>query len=334
VGHDAVAVQRIRLSDDGKQLFLKIGELRQVDQIQVAINVRTIAGAVVKCNLYGTITALASPHEAPGAAEFQQLLDKENLVAWCIVPFDALKRGPEERAAMLAKLGIRRVAYDWRDEHIPTFDAELDAYAKHGIELHAFWMPVNTGQPLSEKHWPIVLDLVRRHRVTPELWVMLNNALIERLPDGERARRAAEILAPVARAAAERGCRIGFYNHGGWWGEPDNQIAVLRILAGLKIDNVGLVYNFHHGHSHVANFAQLARRMTPHLLTVNINGMRDGGPHILPVGQGEHEAAMLRELLAAGYRGPVGILHHRDGYDAELGLNENLLGIKQLLQAR
>ena len=43
-----------------------------------------------------------------------------NLVAWCIVPFDARKRGPEERAAMLARLQLPMLAYDYRAEHIPT----------------------------------------------------------------------------------------------------------------------------------------------------------------------------------------------------------------------
>ena len=49
------------------------------------------------------------------------LLKRDNLMAWCIVPFDAKKRGPEERAAMLKELGLSRLAYDWRDEHVaPT----------------------------------------------------------------------------------------------------------------------------------------------------------------------------------------------------------------------
>jgi len=163
---------------------------------------------------------------------------------------------------------------------------------------------------------------------------MLNNGLVDGLPEEERAQRAAEILAPVARAAAERNCRIGFYNHGGWWGEPEHQIRVLEFLRSSGIENVGIVYNFHHGHAHVANFAELARRMQPYLLTVNINGMRDGGDKILPVGKDGHEAAMLSELANAGYRGPVGILHHRDGIDAELGLKDNLRGIEQLLEAQ
>lgn len=102
----------------------------------------------------------------------------------------------------------------------------------------------------------------------------------------------------------------------------------------MGIDNTGLVYNFHHGHEHVARFARLACEMQPYLLTVDINGMRDNGPQILPIGQGEHESVMLQALISAGYQGPIGILHHRDGLDAKLGLEENLQGIDHLLRAR
>src|SRR5215467_5451910 len=60
------------------------------------------------------------------------LFARTNLVAWCIVPFDAAKRGPEERAAMLERLGFQHFAYDYRAEHIPTFDAEVKALQRHG----------------------------------------------------------------------------------------------------------------------------------------------------------------------------------------------------------
>ncbi|MFO7973472.1 MAG: sugar phosphate isomerase/epimerase, partial [Candidatus Hydrogenedentota bacterium] len=52
---------------------------------------------------------------------------RENLVAWCVVPFDANKRGPEGRAAMLKRLGFTKLAYDWRAEHVPEFEAEIKA---------------------------------------------------------------------------------------------------------------------------------------------------------------------------------------------------------------
>ncbi len=63
------------------------------------------------------------------------LFGRKNLVAWCIVPFDSKKRGPEERAAMLEKLGFTHFAYDYRAEHIPTFDAEIEALKRHHVEL-------------------------------------------------------------------------------------------------------------------------------------------------------------------------------------------------------
>ena len=42
------------------------------------------------------------------------LFEKPNLAAWCIVPFDAQKRSPEARAEMVAKMGLTKIAYDWR----------------------------------------------------------------------------------------------------------------------------------------------------------------------------------------------------------------------------
>ena len=63
----------------------------------------------------------------------------DRLAAWCIVPFDAKRRGPEARAKMLARLGIKRCAYDWRGEHVKDFEEEILQYKKHGIEFFAFW---------------------------------------------------------------------------------------------------------------------------------------------------------------------------------------------------
>src|SRR5881394_341335 len=55
--------------------------------------------------------------ERPAASGYS-LFARTNLVAWCIVPFDAKKRGPEERAALLEQLGFKMFAYDYRAEHI------------------------------------------------------------------------------------------------------------------------------------------------------------------------------------------------------------------------
>ena len=189
---------------------------------------------------------------------------------------------------------------------------------------------MSTATPLAEPHWPLILDLAKRHDVQPELWVMLDNGLLDALPAEERPAQAAKILTPAARAAAEQGCQLGLYNHGGWFGEPDNQIAIIEELRREGVDNVGIVYNFHHGHDHVADFAALAQRMTPYLLTVNVNGMRTGGPKIVSWGGGDDDGAterrMLDALINAGYAGPIGLLGHREERNVEECLREGIAG--------
>lgn len=45
------------------------------------------------------------------------LLDRNNLFAWCIIPYDSMNRTTEERITMLQDLGINDYAYDWRPEY-------------------------------------------------------------------------------------------------------------------------------------------------------------------------------------------------------------------------
>ena len=69
----------------------------------------------------------------------RDIFARNNLVAWCIVPRAGKIRGPAERAAMCANLGLKKVAFDWREEHVATFEQEILEYKKHGLEYFAFW---------------------------------------------------------------------------------------------------------------------------------------------------------------------------------------------------
>jgi sugar phosphate isomerase/epimerase len=270
----------------------------------------------------------AAPPAGPGAAHpmappvnRDSVFARSNLVAWCIVPFDAKQRGPKARAQMLARLGVRRVAYDWRDEHVKEWDEELTQYKAHGIELVAFWAPARHDE---------ILALFKRHDLKPQLWVDGPGGN-EGQAQSQRVETAAAALLPLARKAKDAGCTVGLYNHGGWFGEPENQIAIIERLRQDGADNVGIVYNLHHGESHVERFPQLLAKMKPHLLCLNLNGMRKGGPKILPLGQGDDDLRLLRAIRDSGYRGPIGILNHRHEIDAEQGLTENIDGMKRLL---
>src|SRR5687767_10209234 len=106
-----------------------------------------------------TAVSVAADPEAPSARS-GGIFARENLVAWCIVPFDARKRGPEERVAMLRRLGFRRYAYDWRAEHLPTFDRELKLLAENQIKLEAVWFPAALDESART-----ILGLLEKHRV-------------------------------------------------------------------------------------------------------------------------------------------------------------------------
>lgn len=258
------------------------------------------------------------------------LFAKTNLVAWCIVPFDAKKRGPEERAAMLDQLGIKRLAYDYRAEHIPTFDAEIAALKKHGIELTAWWFPTSMNDEAR-----LIIEVCRRHQVSPQLWVTGGGAPTK--SEEEQAARVeaeAKRIAEIAVAAKTIGSTVGLYNHGGWFGEPENQIAIIERLKRDGLTNVGIVYNQHHGHDHLDRFAELLATMKPYLLVVNLNGMTAGGDKsgkkILPLGAGDLDAKLLTIIRDSGWSGPVGILNHTDE-DAEARLKLNLDGLTDVL---
>lgn len=244
---------------------------------------------------------------------------KQNIAAWCIVPFDAKDRTPQERAEMLQRLGIQRFAYDWRDSHIAQLEEEIIECKRRNIEFFAFWGWHDSLAPL-----------IAKHDVHPQIWLMVSP------PPGataaERVEKAANGLLAMAKKTKQLGLQLGIYNHGDWGGEPANMAAVCQRLHELGHDHVGIVYNFHHGHGHIDDFPAALEAMLPYLICVNLNGMNDNeAPKILQLGAGKHERQMMKTLQASGYQGPIGLIHHRDGVDAEAGLRENTAGMKEVL---
>ena len=112
---------------------------------------------------------------------------RDNLLAWCIVPFDARKRGPQERAAMLQRLGIGALAYDWRDEHIERFDEELCQLRGHGVEMTAFWLsgsyPQDEQGVWEDPHLRAALEFVDRNGLKIEMWKMLVGEDLQQIAD-------------------------------------------------------------------------------------------------------------------------------------------------------
>jgi cytochrome c551/c552 len=284
-----------------------------------------LAAMLVLPNLVGRpVPSFADEKDKPAP---KNLFARDNLMAWCIVPFDAKKRSPGERAAMLAKLGFKHFAYDYRAEHIPTFDAEVEALKTNGVALDAWWFPTSLNDEAK-----LILEVLKRQEVKAQLWVTGGGgATKDAAEQRQRVEAEANRIRPIAEAAAKIGCTVGLYNHGGWFGEPENQLA---IIEHLKLPNVGIVYNQHHGHDHVDQFPALLAKMKPHLLCLNLNGMvRQGdklNQKIMPLGQGPLDLVLLKMIRDSGYRGPIGIIGHTQD-DAEARLRDNLDGLDWLV---
>jgi hypothetical protein len=261
-----------------------------------------------------------------------KVFSRGNLVAWCIVPFDNKKRGPEERAQMLVKLGITKFAYDWREEHVPSFDQEINALKKHHIELQAFWMPYGP-DPLNNKHYAEIFALLKRHHLKTQLWWSYgsSNVGLENMTQEEKVSAVGKMVRELAEDASKIGCTVGLYNHNGWFGEPENLISILQYV---KMDNVGIVYNFNHAEEQVDRFPVFFPKLLPHLIALNIAGLKKGPPgKVVPVGQGDSEEKMIRIIAESDYKGTIGVINEETDPDAEVGLKINVDGLKNILKS-
>lgn len=264
-------------------------------------------------------------------AQAQSIYAKENLVAWCIVPFDNQNRTPEQRLDMLSRLGLKKYAYDWREKHLPEMAEEWRLAKQKNIKVHAVWCWIDgrTDQPgaLSKGNETIFNNL-KETKLKTQIWVGVNNNYFEGLDDPGKLAKGVDLVKYLYQRAKKIGCTIALYNHGDWFGEPENEVRIIE-ASGLK--NVGIIYNFHHAHDQLARYEQIIRRALPYLWGVNLNGMKLHADKIMPLGTGDREYDMMVNLKNAGYRGPIGILGHVENADVEVILKANLAGLQNLL---
>jgi sugar phosphate isomerase/epimerase len=262
---------------------------------------------------------------ANAATDPALLFQRKNLTAWCVVPFDANKRGPEERAAMLQRLGFKNFAYDWREKDIPAFDAEVEAMKRHGIKIVAWWFPTDPNDPVART----ILEVCKRHKIQPQLWVMGGGAGVKSPEEQtQRIEQEAERIGRIVALAKAYGCAVELYNHNHWFGQTDNEIAIIERLKQKGVTGVGMIYNFSHGHGDIDDFPAKWKRMKPYVVAVNVTGMVKSEA-LIPPAQGEHELEMLRVIHKSKWKGPIGLIAEQGG-DAEVTLSNGLIGIEWL----
>ncbi len=252
------------------------------------------------------------------------------LLAWCIVPFDNQNRTPVERIKMLETLGLDQYAYDWRKEHLTQMMSEWRLAKSHGIKIGAVWMWLSDGEGQTEQLSPdnnLVIRKLNETGLETQLWVGFHESLFQDIDHQAALVKAQKMIHLLHSKIDHTRVKLALYNHGGWLGEPKNQVDLIRSLPELEI---GIVYNFHHAHDQLDEYSANIDLMLPYLWTVNLNGMRKEGPKILPIGEGNLERDMIQVLLDKGYRGSFGILGHVEDADVEKILRDNLKGYQKL----
>lgn len=254
----------------------------------------------------------------------------DNLVAWCVVAFDSLERNSEQRIEMLNTLKFKKFAFGGREKHLVTMEQEFQLAKSNGIDISAVWMWLDNRtdqpgklKPLNER----IFKALKDQQLETQIWIGFHKNYFEDLSDPVAFEKAKTIISYLASRAEEINCKIALYNHGGWSGIPEN---MLQIIKSLPQHNLGMIYNFHHGHDDIDKFPGIVDAMLPYLWCVNLNGMQKGGPKIMTLGSGTNEKQMIQAFLEKDYSGPFGILGHVRDADTKEILKENLNGLKDL----
>jgi hypothetical protein len=136
--------------------------------------------------------------------------------------------------------------------------------------------------------------VIKRHDIHPQLWVMGGGGPTKtEAEQAQRIEQEAERVQQIVVLAAPCRCKVELYNHNGWFGQPDNEVAVIKRLREKGVDGVEMVYNFSHGHGDMAEFPSIWRRIAPFVIAVNVSGMV-ADERLIPPSQGDKELDMLR----------------------------------------
>ncbi|MES3020255.1 MAG: AP endonuclease [Pseudomonadota bacterium] len=260
------------------------------------------------------------------------LFSQENAMAWCIVPYDSQQRTPAQRIAMLKTLGFSQYAYDWRPKHLDSFGEELRLAKENGIAVAAVWIWIDQQYDKLGKlsaNNQRMLDILKASGMRTRIWVGFNGNFFENLDENAKIDKGVAMLRFLRQKVPANVTGLGLYNHGDWFGEPENQIKILKVLKDRR---VGLVYNFHHAHEQLDRFPAMLAQMRPWLWTVNLSGLRKGGPKIMPLGSGDRELDMMRLVQDSGFKGTIGVLGHIEEEDVQQVLQRNLDGLRKLEQ--
>jgi hypothetical protein len=256
--------------------------------------------------------------------------EMNNIFPWCIVAFDSMERSPAQRIQMLKDLGFKKYAYDWRDKHLDEMESELKLAKENDIEVLSVWLwcnakrdSLNNLSPSNER----IFKILKGIELKTTIWLSFSSNYFKDITQEQSLQKATAMVEFISGKAKEISCKVALYNHGGWFGDPNNQVEIIKALPQY---NLSIVYNFHHAHQYLDELPQIAKTIKPYISAVNLNGMRKEGPKILTIGEGDYEKKMIGLLIDEGFQGPWGVLGHIENEDVKMVLERNIAGLNTM----
>lgn len=261
------------------------------------------------------------------ANNVEYLFKVDEVSPWCIIGFDSLDRNPKQRIDMLKQMGFTKYGYNKGKGDLTKMIEEFKLAKENNIEIVSIFLWLNAKRDSIGKLSPLnqeLLSNIKEVEYKPTIWLSFSNNYFEELNHEQSMELSIEMIKFIKLKADEMGCKLALYNHHGWFGNPHNQV---EILEKLNQDSITMVYNFHHSQEYIDEFPEIVKKIKPYLSFVNLNGVNKEGPQILPIGKGNYEFEMIKELIYQGFNGPWGILGHIKTEDVQKVLKRNIDGL-------
>jgi len=159
--------------------------------------------------------------------------EMNNVFPWCIVAFDSKERSPAQRIQMLKELGFDKYAYDWRDRHLGEMESELKLAKENDIEVIAVWLWINAKRDSLDHLDPSndrVFEILKGIELKTTIWLSFNSNYFEGITQQQSVQKATAMVEFINVKANKIGCKVALYNHGGWFGDPNNQVEIIKAL--------------------------------------------------------------------------------------------------------
>ncbi len=224
----------------------------------------------------------------------------------------------EEQAELVKRTGYAGLGFTGA-LHVPEM---LQALESRGLKLFSIYVAAHVdGQKATyDTALPEAIRQLKGHGAVIGLTVQGTS------PDGEQ--RAVQMVREIADMAAASGLRVVLYPHMGFYVGRIEDALRIRKLAGRP--NIGVTFNLTHflAVKDEPNLDQRLQEALPYLEMVSINGAEHEGGWdrlIQPLDRGSFDVfAFLQKLVAAGYKGPIGLQCYQVPGDTEDNLKRSM----------